>query len=199
MPRNEAASNAGSPHGIPDLRIRASNARRTSGHAFRAIQKRLERERPFLMAEAKIDCDPKLARNNMTPNNTLERTVAHRGRPMLAMDCGLAKGAMAVVAGRSTRAFASNNHCHMNHSDFRIGIEFWCGGQRWRCTDVGSRVVVAISLEPHEVVTYVPSADRSTLGQFDRYLTDDPSWLVGPRRMPLSNAYSTNTICPGAR
>ena len=27
-----------------------------------------------------------------------------------------------------------------------------CGQKRWRCTDVGERVVIAISLEQHEVV-----------------------------------------------
>jgi hypothetical protein len=68
----------------------------------------------------------------------------------------------------------------MRHSDFRIGVEFWCGGNRWRCTDIGSRVIVAISLESHEVVDYVPSADGVALGRLERYLTDDPSWLNGP-------------------
>lgn len=32
----------------------------------------------------------------------------------------------------------------MKLSDFKIGMEFEMSGQRWRCTDVGSRVVVAI-------------------------------------------------------
>lgn len=30
---------------------------------------------------------------------------------------------------------------------FTIGGEFRCGGKRWRCTDVGSRVIIAICLE----------------------------------------------------
>ena len=68
----------------------------------------------------------------------------------------------------------------MDHSDFRIGVEFWCGGSRWRCTDVGLRVIVAISLEPHEIVHYEPSADGATPGKLERSTTDDPSWLVGP-------------------
>jgi hypothetical protein len=46
----------------------------------------------------------------------------------------------------------------MKPSDFKIGLEFWMSGSRWRCTDVGSRVVVAIKL--------------------DQY--DDPSWYYGP-------------------
>src|SRR5687768_17306027 len=68
----------------------------------------------------------------------------------------------------------------MRHSDFRIGVEFWCAEKRWRCTDVGSRVIVAISLEAHEVVDYLPSADGVEPGKLERYLTDDPSWLNGP-------------------
>ncbi len=38
----------------------------------------------------------------------------------------------------------------MQHTDFEIGLEFECGGQRWRCTDVGTRTVIAIALEHSE-------------------------------------------------
>jgi hypothetical protein len=51
----------------------------------------------------------------------------------------------------------------MRHDEFKIGLEFWCAGKRWRCTDKGSRVVVAVCLEPREGV-----------------LADDPSWSDGP-------------------
>jgi hypothetical protein len=46
----------------------------------------------------------------------------------------------------------------MRLSDFHIGLEFWMSGSRWRCTDVGTRLVIAIKLE-HD---------------------DDPSWYNGP-------------------
>lgn len=36
----------------------------------------------------------------------------------------------------------------MKHGDFRIGLEFDMSGKRWRCTDVGTRVVVAVELYP---------------------------------------------------
>lgn len=37
----------------------------------------------------------------------------------------------------------------MKHVDFVIGTEFeTCTGQRWRCTDVGQRSIVAIELRP---------------------------------------------------
>ena len=47
----------------------------------------------------------------------------------------------------------------MIHSDFKIGDEFYMNGRKWRCTDVGKRVIVAICLSEHE---------------------DDPSWYNGP-------------------
>jgi hypothetical protein len=46
----------------------------------------------------------------------------------------------------------------MRLSDFQIGLEFWMSGSRWRCTDVGTRLVIAIKLD-HD---------------------DDPSWYNGP-------------------
>jgi hypothetical protein len=46
----------------------------------------------------------------------------------------------------------------MRLSDFRIGMEFWMSGARWRCTDIGTRLVIAIKLD-HD---------------------DDPSWYDGP-------------------
>ena len=47
----------------------------------------------------------------------------------------------------------------MNYADFQIGVEFRCAGELWRCTDVGSRAIVAVCLGDHP---------------------DDPSWYNGP-------------------
>jgi hypothetical protein len=35
----------------------------------------------------------------------------------------------------------------MKQADFVIGGEFMMSGSRWRCTDVGTRIVVAIKLD----------------------------------------------------
>ena len=45
----------------------------------------------------------------------------------------------------------------MHHRDFSIGLEFFTGAGRWRCTDIGTRVIVAIHLD-----------------------APDPSWYNGP-------------------
>jgi len=68
----------------------------------------------------------------------------------------------------------------MKHDEFRIGQQFWCGGRRWRCTDIGSRVIAAICLEPHEAVTVERDEDNSANRREHRYMTNDPSWLIGP-------------------
>jgi hypothetical protein len=47
---------------------------------------------------------------------------------------------------------------NMKHSDFSIGREFLAETERWRCTDVGTRTIVAIKLD-HD---------------------NDPSWYNGP-------------------
>jgi hypothetical protein len=35
----------------------------------------------------------------------------------------------------------------MKLSEFKIGETFFCGGNTWRCTDVGSRIVSAIQVD----------------------------------------------------
>ena len=40
----------------------------------------------------------------------------------------------------------------MKFSEFKIGDTFQCSGERYRCTDVGTRVVVAIRIDRVEVV-----------------------------------------------
>ncbi len=66
----------------------------------------------------------------------------------------------------------------MNHSDFLIGCEFVTGAGRWRCTDVGTRTIVAISLEPRE--TFESWRDENGVEQTRTYMSDDPRDLIGP-------------------
>ena len=68
----------------------------------------------------------------------------------------------------------------MKWGDFSIGIEFTCGGKRWRCTDVGSRVIVAICLEPVEKCTLIVDLESSHNMQSEITLAVDTSWSNGP-------------------
>lgn len=68
----------------------------------------------------------------------------------------------------------------MKHGDFVIGKDFWCAGKRWRCTDIGGRVIVAICIEPHEMVTSFPGEKPADPRQEVRSLSDDPKLFDGP-------------------
>jgi hypothetical protein len=68
----------------------------------------------------------------------------------------------------------------MEHSDFSIGLEFWCGNKRWRCTDIGTRVVVAICLEPRDMVRLEIDPEDKTKRIETRYVSNDLRDLNGP-------------------
>ena len=82
----------------------------------------------------------------------------------------------------------------MNHNEFSIGLDFWCDGRRWRCTDVGTRVVVAISLEPHEVFHVTLDPKDRTKKLMARELTSDPSWLNGPPYAVAEHVFDESDI-----
>ena len=66
----------------------------------------------------------------------------------------------------------------MEFSEFQIGETFWCSGKEYRCTDVGTRVVVAIRIDCVEAVHYVSfGASNITIPyeQAEKY-----GWFNGP-------------------
>lgn len=66
----------------------------------------------------------------------------------------------------------------MKHTDFNIGSEFSCGENRWRCTDVGSRVITAIRLTGNTVTRVVNSKEISESLPFEK--ADADGWFNGP-------------------
>jgi hypothetical protein len=42
----------------------------------------------------------------------------------------------------------------MKRNEFYIGLEFYMGSGQWRCTDIGTRVVVAIKLDQPDPRNY---------------------------------------------
>ena len=65
----------------------------------------------------------------------------------------------------------------MELSDFAIGETFWTHAGAFRCTDIGTRVVVAVKLGPREV-SRAESVDGEL--RITKRIDDDPSWLNGP-------------------
>lgn len=80
----------------------------------------------------------------------------------------------------------------MKHEGFRVGIEFWCGGRRWRCTDVGARTLVGICLEPQEVVSV--TGDAEVGGMTTQTITTDDSWLAGPPYAVTEEVFDEQSI-----
>ncbi len=63
----------------------------------------------------------------------------------------------------------------MYTKDFFIGLEFYTAAGKWRCTDLGTRVIVAIRIDQVTVCEY-DSKDKTTT----EIVTDDQSWFNGP-------------------
>lgn len=64
----------------------------------------------------------------------------------------------------------------MNHAEFLIGMEFETSAGRWRCTDVGTRTVVAIKISEVEVTTHIEGGIPTTRMEG----APDKSWFHGP-------------------
>ena len=65
----------------------------------------------------------------------------------------------------------------MELSDFVIGETFCTHHGAFLCTDIGTRVVVAVKLGPREIAR-AESADGEL--RITKRIDDDPSWLNGP-------------------
>lgn len=57
----------------------------------------------------------------------------------------------------------------MHHNDFSIGLDFYTATGRWRCTDVGTRVIVAIRLDASDASWYVGPPYAVAESVFDEY------------------------------
>jgi hypothetical protein len=80
----------------------------------------------------------------------------------------------------------------MQHADFQIGTEFFTATGKWWCTDVGTRVIVAISLEPRNMIR----VRRSETGERieEGFLSDDPHDLAGPPYMVAEHVFDEYDI-----
>lgn len=67
----------------------------------------------------------------------------------------------------------------MDLSEFQIGAEFMCGGKRYRCTDIGTRTVIAIRVDEATIATKAPGKKVTT-----RTITGEDAqamgWFNGP-------------------
>ena len=63
----------------------------------------------------------------------------------------------------------------MKREDFSIGLEFYTVSGKWRCTDIGTRAIVAIRIG--QVTACKHDRQNKTTTEI---VTDDESWFEGP-------------------
>ncbi len=84
----------------------------------------------------------------------------------------------------------------MTFADAKIDHEFRCGNTRWRMTDVGTRVVVAIKIDPVEIATSGDGRITTEIASFRE--ADRRGWFNGPP-YGVAEHVSTSTIWKTAR
>jgi hypothetical protein len=80
----------------------------------------------------------------------------------------------------------------MQHADFQIGTEFFTATGKWRCTDVGTRVIVAISLELRTMIRVRRSESGERIEE--GFLSDDPRDFAGPPYMVAEHVFDEYDI-----
>lgn len=69
----------------------------------------------------------------------------------------------------------------MIRTDFSIGKEFWCGGHKWLCTDIGTRVITAIRVSgDHDIIEVVSPDGTQTVKTLDEDAMRNGHWFDGP-------------------
>lgn len=70
----------------------------------------------------------------------------------------------------------------MKHSDFHIGYTFTCENKVWLCTDIGSRVIIAICLSASQDNDYCRALSNNQQDELwkRRNPIADISWITGP-------------------
>jgi antitoxin ParD1/3/4 len=64
----------------------------------------------------------------------------------------------------------------MQHNEFKIGETFWCSGRQWRCTDIGTRTVIAMRIDSVDVGSTNPELCRT----LNRAQAEAEGWFNGP-------------------
>lgn len=73
----------------------------------------------------------------------------------------------------------------MKHSEFVIGGEFWCSGRQWRCTDIGTRTIIAIRIDSVDVGSNRPELCRT----LTRAEAEHEGWFNGPPYAGLESVF----------
>jgi hypothetical protein len=81
------------------------------------------------------------------------------------------------------------------HSDLSIGVFFSCGGELWRCTDVGARTVIATQWTNVYLrkTSAVSGREYALLGPFD-LRREEQDWTRGPPYLLAEEVFDENDL-----
>jgi hypothetical protein len=77
----------------------------------------------------------------------------------------------------------------MQHLEFKVGGIFRCDGRLWRCTDIGTRTIVAIRIDRVEVGGS-PTLRRT----LSRAEAEAEGWFNGPPYTVAESVFDENDI-----
>jgi hypothetical protein len=78
----------------------------------------------------------------------------------------------------------------MEHKEFVIGETFQCGGRQWRCTDIGTRVIIAIRLDRVDVGGSTSESRR----RLNRAEAEAKGWFNGPPYAVAESVFDENDM-----
>lgn len=80
----------------------------------------------------------------------------------------------------------------MKHSEFTIGNHFRFTGKVYRCTDIGSRTVVAICIDGREVTTMSTRDMIPRTRSISRDEAEAAGWFTGPPYAVVEKVFDEN-------
>jgi hypothetical protein len=78
----------------------------------------------------------------------------------------------------------------MKHADFTLGGTFWCSERQWRCTDIGSRTIVAIRIDSVEVASSTLHLPKV----LSRGEAEAEGWFNGPPYAVLETVFDESDL-----
>lgn len=78
----------------------------------------------------------------------------------------------------------------MRRGEFRIGETFWYGGRQWRCTDIGTRTIIAMRIDSVDVGSNVPELRRT----LSRAEAEAEGWFNGPPCAVAESVFDEDSI-----
>ena len=83
----------------------------------------------------------------------------------------------------------------MQPSEFTVGGTFWCSARQWRCTDIGTRTIIAIRIDSINVGSSAPDRRRT----LSRNEAEAEGWFNGPPYAVVESVFDEDDLAGCSR